>query len=227
MIAFWIAAALTLGALVLAGLSIRAALRTPNAPNAMALGGLLIAAVVAIMAPTPPTFFYKGGVTLALLLLLVAEGLSVIPGTPRLLRYGSNTILYFLLWLTLYSTTGRALWSLPGLAALAPLLLAAGLFFLLRAKLGILTITVIAYMANAALAVGAAAALVAVRPALWSALALAGLLLLTVSDLIPAWHRWRSPIKRAPLYATLSTLAAALLLAWSIWGDGLLTLWNG
>ena len=218
MIAFWIAVVLTVAALVLSGLALRAALRTPQAPNSMALGALLLAAVVALMAPEPPSFFLKGGICLALLLLLVAEALGVIPGTPRLVRTGTNVTLYFLLWLTLFSVTGRALWSLPGLAALLPLLLGAGVVWLLRAKLGDLLITAAAYAANAALALGAATALFATRPALWSGLALGGVLLLTLSDLLPAWDRWRSTLRRAPLLALICTLLGALLLAWSVWG---------
>jgi hypothetical protein len=99
------------------------------------------------------------------------------------------------------------------------------LFFAVRARAKWLSLSVLIYTINGALVVGGAAALLVVRPALWSLLALLGALLYVGVDALAAWVAWRTPVRRAGLYSALLAAYGALLLAISTWGARLLSLW--
>jgi len=235
MIHLYVALALTLGALVAAGVAIRDHLRwqrslrliesaglnlpvSATAPNPMRLLVYLLAIVIALVAPQPVSIMYKACIGFALVLFLLMELLLTIPGTPAILRSGTNSALYFVLWLGLAATTGGALWSLWGMAALIPVALAALYWWLIRKRLGYLQITVVVYMVNATLVFCFATALFATQPAFWSLLGLLGALLFVGADALRGWDAFRRPLHNGALSQLLCLLFATLLLAWSTWG---------
>jgi len=214
------------GALVASGLAARDHARAPAATSPMIVVALLCASIIAIMGKTPPTFFYKGSIVLALLIALLAMALMMIEGTPQIVRVGANVSVYFILWLGFLVTAGRAFWSWPGLIAfMVGIAAVAALFLALRKKLAWLSVSAGIYALNAAMVIGGVAALVALRPALWSILALLGALLFTGVDGVAAWAQWRTPLPRAAIYQALFLTLGALLLSASVWGDALRTLW--
>jgi hypothetical protein len=220
------AALLLLGALITGALAARDQLRAPAVTSPLLAAALLCATALAIMARHPPEFFFKGSVVLALLIALIACAIMLIEGTPQLVRVGANVPVYFILWLGFLVTAGRAFWTLPALGAFAAGFLATGvLFFAVRARAKWLSLSVLIYTINGALVVGGAAALLVVRPALWSLLALLGALLYVGVDALAAWVAWRTPVRRAGLYSALLAAYGALLLAISTWGARLLSLW--
>ena len=235
MIHFYVALALTVGALVALGMAVRdhvrwkqsvrlleaANLNVPistTAPNPLRLLVYLLAIVIALIAPLPPGILYKASVGFALVLFLLMELLMTIPGTPAILRSGTNSAVYFVLWLGFSATTGGALWSLWGLVALLPVALAVLYWWLIRKQLGYLQITIVVYMVNASLVLCFAAALFATQPALWSLFGLLGALILVGADAVRGWDRFRRPLRNGERTQLLCLLVATLLLAWSTWG---------
>ncbi len=213
-------------ALVATFVAARDQLRKPASTTPILAGVMFLAVILSVMARTPPSFYYKGSVTLALLIAAIATVFMVIEGTPLIVRSGANTIVYFILWLGFLVTAGRAFWTLPALLAFAIGLVAYGaLFLIVRKRLKWLALTVLLYALNAAMVVGGAAALLVVRPALWSVLALIGAVFLTGADVVAAQSTWRSPLRNDRLYQTLLIALGAILLAVSVWGDALTRLW--
>lgn len=189
-----------------------------EAPNVYRLGFFLLVLILATISPLPPGVVYKAGIIFALLSLVMTELFMAIPGSPRILRTGSNVALYFVLWVTFASATGISFWSWWGLLALVPLA-AAGLYFMqLRRGVGYLQITILAYMVNGALALSFASTLLATHFALWSLFALLGVLALLAADMLEGWNRFRTPVVRLDLWQMTLYLPGALLLAWSVWG---------
>lgn len=241
MIHFYVALALTLVAVVAGGFALRDHLRwqrsirlleaadlslpttSASAPIPIRLLVYLLAIVIALIAPVPFSVFYKATIGLALVIFLLMELFLTVPGTPTILRTGTNSAIYFVLWLGFVVTTGSALWSLWGLVALIPIALALLCWWLWRAKLGYLAISVIAYMVNATLVLAFAATLAATHFALWSLLTLFGSLLLVGVDLLRGWEAFRAPVRNCELYQLTFCLLATLLLAWSTWGTFLPT----
>ncbi len=220
------AALFLVGALAATFVAARDQLRAPKATSAMVGVALACASAIAIMAKAPPDFYYKGSLVLALVIATLSMLMMVIQNTPQLVRVGANTIIYFILWLGFLVTTGRVLWSMPGLIGFFAGFLAFGaLFFAIRTRIAWLSISVITYTVNAALVVGGAGALLAVRPALWSLLALVGAILYLGADVLSAWTTWRAPVQRSSMYLALLISVGGLLLALSVWGDKLLQLW--
>ncbi len=224
MIHFYVGLGLTLLALIALGLTLYALRKQPTGPLWQPAAALLLACVIALLAPVYASFFYKGAVALALLLLLVGRLLALVPGTPPVVAAGTHLLVYFLLWLAFAVGAGRMLWSLPALAGLLPLAAAAGVGWSLRTpleakRLPELKGSVLLYTLNAGLAVATAAALAAVQPAAWSLAALAGVLLFALADLLQALDAWRRPVRALWSWVWLCMLTAALLLAWSVWGS--------
>lgn len=236
MIHLYFALALTLGALVAAGMAVREYLRwrrslvvmeradlpvpvATAAPIPVRLLVYLIALVVALIAPLPVTIVYKASIGFVLLLLLLMELLLTIPGTPTIVRTGTNVALYFVLWLGFAATVGRALWSAGGLVALLPVLLAVLYWWLVRKKLGYLQISVIVYMVNAVLVLCFAAALFATRPALWTLFGLLGALAYVGVDAVRGCSAFRVPVANSEFYQMILCMLASLMLAWSVWGE--------
>jgi hypothetical protein len=231
MIHFYFALALTLLALALGGYTLTRQSQRPGVANPFLPVALLPALIVALMAPVYAHFFYKGTVGLALLLLVVGAAMLLIPGTPRVVGQATLVLIYFLLWVGMSITVGRALWSLPGLAGLLPLALAGLVGWwlgrsLVARRLSDLRWTVFAYAFNVGLALGAATVLAIVQPGLWSLLALASVLTLAAVDLLRAWDMWRAPVRRAVVWTSGGTLLSVLILAWSVWGPRVLEQWR-
>ena len=223
------AALFFLGALATAGMAGRDQVRAPGLPTPMVAVALFCATVLALLARLPPDFFYlfyKSTIVLGLLIAAIAMAFMTINGTPQVVRSGSNVVVYFILWLGFLCTSGRAFWSAPGLIAfLIGLVLCGAVFLALRPRLAWLSLSVLLYTLNAAFVVGGAAALAAVHPGLWSALALIGAVVFTSADAVSAWATWRGPIRWGGLYQALLISFGGLLLALSVWSDTLLNLW--
>lgn len=235
MIHFYAALVLTVGALVAAGFALRDHLRwqqsvrllevadlnvpvSQTAPNPVRLLVYLLAIIIALIAPQPASIVYKACIGFVLVLFLLMELLLTIPGTPGIVRSGTNSALYFVLWLGFAAATGSAFWSLWGLVALIPLALAALYWWLIRKRLGYLQITVVVYMVNATLVLCFAATFFATQPGLGSLLALLGALLFVGADALRGWNVYRTPLRNGALSQLLCLLLATLLLAWSVWG---------
>lgn len=227
MIHLYFAIAFTVLALGVQGYSFYRAGKEGSAADPLLPAGLALAAIVSLIAPVYASFFLKGAVALALLMLAVGASLMLIRGTPQVVTYATNFLVHLLLWLGLLVTAGRNLWQWQALVGLLPLAGAAALGWWLRGvleerRLGDLKATVLVYAVNLGLVLGAAAALLAVEPGLWSALALAGVLLLAGADAVRALDAWRKPIARAGALASVMIVAGSLLLAWAVWGpDGM------
>lgn len=235
MIHLYFALGTTLLVLIASGLAVRDALRqtralpvadtgeyeapaATEAPNAFRLGAMALILILATIAPLPPGPVYKAGIIFALLLLFMTEALMAIPGSPRILRTGSNVALYFVLWVTFASATGISFWSWWGLLALIPLALG-GLYFLpLRGQVKFLQISILTYMVNGALVLSFALTLLATHFALWTLFALLGAAALIGADMLEGWNRFRTPVVRLDLWQMILLLLGALLLAWSVWG---------
>ncbi len=235
MIHLYSALGVTVLVLVAAGLAVRDSLRQTrpviaadmslqelpapvDAPSPYRLGCMLLVLILAMIAPLPPGPVYKAGIIFALLVLMMTEVFMAIPGTPRILRTGSNVAIYFVLWVTFASATGISFWSWWALLALIPLGLGALYFLPLRSQVDFLQITVLTYMANCALVLSFALTLFATHFALWSLAALLGGLALVGADLLEGWNRFRTPVVRLDLWQMTLYLLGALLLAWSVWG---------
>lgn len=224
---------ITVLCLVAAGFAVRDALRQArpavfglaeygiavpaDAPNSYRLGFVVLVLILAMVSPLPPGPAYKGGIIFALLLIFMTEVLMAIPGTPRILRTGSNVALYFVLWVTFASATGISFWSWWGLLALIPIALGALYFLPIRGGLNYLQITVLVYMVNGALVLSFASTLAATHFALWSISALLGALALIGADMLEGWNRFHSPVVRLDLWQMILILLGILLLAWSVW----------
>lgn len=234
MIHLYFALGVTLLILVATGLAVRDALRMTrpvsiygvngyeapaavDAPNPYRLAALVLVMILAMISPVPPGPVYKAGIIFALLLVFMTEVLMVIPGSPRILRTGSNVALYFVLWVTFASATGISFWSWWGLLALIPVGLGALFFLQLRGQVKFLQITIIAYMVNGALVVSFASTLLATHFALWSLFALLGAVALIGADMLEGWNRFRAPVVRLDLWQMILYLLGVLLLAWSVW----------
>jgi hypothetical protein len=235
MIHFYAALVLTLGALIAAGFAVREELRwrrsvrmlegasmnvpvSATAPNPVRLLVYLLASIIALVSPMPHSIFYKACIGFVLVLFLLMEVLLTVPGTPAILKTGTNIALYFVLWLGFSVTTGDSLWTWWGLVALVPIALGALYWWLIRARLGYLQISVIVYIVNATLVLCFAATLFATQFALWSLFGLLGAILFVGADAVRGWDSFRAPLRSSSMVQLLCLMAATLLLAWSTWG---------
>ena len=243
MIHLYFGIGLLLVALIAAGLAVREHMRwrravailgelgqdlpvAATAPNIWRLVCFLLLLVLALIAPAPPTVFYKATIGLALIVFLLAELFLAIPGTPGVLRTGTNFAIFFLLWLGFVVTTGPAFWSLLSLVALVPLAIGALYWWSLRERLGYLEITVGLYILNCALAAAFAATLAATTfLAIWSLLAMVGTMLLCGAEMLRGWSRFVRERNNQGLYEMLLLMGGWLLLSISVWGATLAQPW--
>lgn len=194
----------------------------PNRPSWPRTLAIFACMIVALLSIAPPFYFYKGALCLAILILIVGDGLMLIPGSPPTLRGGVNVVVYFLMWLAFSITAGRQLWTLPGLWGLLPLAVGALLYvFVFYPRLEEMRLTVGLYMLNAAFVVASAVALFAIKPGPWSFVGMLGAIVFVSADVIAAFHAWWKPFRWMPLYWTLCLLLGLLILAWSNWTEAL------
>jgi hypothetical protein len=218
MVRLWIALIFALAALVVGIISLRQQSRLMVEYPALHLVALVLIFVVAMLPTTPIGAFYKGGVGTALLLITIREAVVWVDGTPNALRVGVNFFLWFIIWLSMAVLTGGALWSLAGLALFVPFVLLAVPLWRGRSAAGNLWLTLALYTVQMALGIGFVLVLALTQPAIWSALALVGVLLLASTDLVLARDLFQKPVRGLRPWLQGLTFASALLLAISIWG---------
>jgi len=195
------------------------------------IGFWVIVLVVALIAPTTPALLLKGVIGLVLIVLLVGEVLMAIPGTPVQVRLGTNSAIYFVVWLILARMAFGVIWQQTGWTqtlmtvgvGLVPLVVAGLYFMRVRAPLGDVRLTVIIYMLNATLVAVMATLLYLAAPSAGSGLLLLGVICLVTPDALLGWSTWRKEIVRLPLLQMVLLFVAGLLLAWATWG----MLWSG
>jgi hypothetical protein len=208
--------------LVLLGFALRRVRLLPNEFNGFYLGAIFLLLLVGLITPVPASVLYKAGIGLALLILFIAQCFCMIPGTPYIVRLGSNIVLYFLLTVTFLSTAGGRLLAWPAFLALIPLALVMAAWATHRKRQGDDWVTLLFYSIGLALMLGSAVALAAVRPEVWTFLALGGAILLAATDIIFARHKLRRPVSRLAEWLMALSVLAMMLLAWSVWGTSLL-----
>ncbi len=225
MVRLWIALIVGLATLATGVVNVVRVARNKVEPApypALHLASLLLAFVLAMLPLEAVSPLFKGLMGFALLLLIVREAFAWAPGTPRAAGAGAGFFIWFVLWIVLAATVGGGLWSLPGLLVLLPLVLLALPAWRLRARAGALWLTLLLYGVQMALALGFALVLVVLQPALWSALALAGVLALATADLLLALDTIGLRVRALSVWEQALVSLAALLLALAIWGPSLI-----
>jgi len=221
MIRLWFALAILIAAVVATTISSRTQVRQSGSYPAPHLVALLLAFVLAMIpdeAVSPP---YKGAIGFVLLLLLVRDAVAGIPGTPRAVTVGTNTVLWGTLWITFAAAAGRSLWTPAGLILLVPLGITAWLAASSRTRAGDLWTTLLPYALQIALAIGFAALLLIDRQSAWSALALLAAMTFAATDLLMARDLLHTPIPKLALWQLPLTAPGSTLLPISAWGPSL------
>jgi hypothetical protein len=171
--------------------------------------------VVTLIAPSPPTLTYQGMIAFALMVLIVDDFLTLIPGTPQVLLLAGALPAYFLFWMAFLTPLG---WHLPSPFVLLAPAIGGLLYWQLSPRLAELKVWVIFYIVNMTLLLWTAIDLAAQMRTTWSFLALGGAILLAGADTLRGIDLFRRPVRNADVGAALIRFAGYALIAWSVWG---------
>lgn len=174
--------------------------------------------VIALLAPTPVSVFYKAAVLLGLILSLLGSAVRLLPGTPLAVNK-AHLLLATLLYLTAFAELHP--FKLPTPWLLLLLLYAGGMAWLLANRVAELQITLLIYGGILLLMSWQALEAFVVVGQLWTGLLLLGTLCLVIADSMQALDRFYRALPAARLLTPAVLLLGQLLLALSIWGPGL------
>ena len=212
----YFAIALTIAAVVAWVMALRLPTSAPRMQRlGYNLGALAATWLVALLTPASDNLFYKAGVVLGLLLVIIAIAFRDSGFLPSYAAHAHLVLTYALYGLAFGSQTSG--WPTP-LAIL--LLIAAGLlYYWLYPSLRELWSSIAIYGFLIFLATWQALELAVQHPAAWMGwTALAGMLLVTAAHLLEAQGTF---LRLRPTWASASLpvfLLAQLAIAWSIWG---------
>jgi uncharacterized membrane protein YhhN len=174
--------------------------------------------LIALIAPTPVSVYYKAAILLGLLLTLLGNVLALLPGTPPVVQK-AHWLLAVLLFTTAFAALHPAKWPTPWLLLL--LLYGGAIAWLIAPRLAELQITILVYgLLLFLMSWQALEALVVVGQG-WVLLPFIGALLLVIADSLQALHQFYRTLPATKMLTPALLLLGQLLLALSVWGAGL------
>ena len=171
----------------------------------------------AMLAPQPVSHLYKGAILLGLLVATLSAILHAAPGMPD---YVSVAGLYVIAFVYLIAFASAHPLAVPTLWALVVIAWAAALIWKLRTRPQEERYTLIALVTLAGLMLWQALEMWVHAGQAWSALGLAGALLLAAGGTLLFVHRLVTPIRGGGLLAVSAFYLSQGLIAWSVWGLG-------
>ena len=174
--------------------------------------------VIAILAPTPVSVYYKAAVLLGLLLTFLGSILGLLPGTPVAVQK-AHWLLAVVLFTTAFAALHPAKWPTPWLLLL--LLYGGGIAWFIAPRLAELQITILVYGTLLLLMSWQALEALVVVGQGWVLLLFVGALLLVIADSLQALHHFYRALPMTKMVTPALLLLGQLLLALSIWGPQL------
>lgn len=174
--------------------------------------------VIALIAPTPVSVYYKAAILLGLLLTLLGNILALLPGTPPAVPK-AHWLLAVALFTTAFAALHPAKWPTPWLFLL--LLYGGGIAWLIAPRLAELQITILVYGLLVFLMSWQALEALVVVDQGWILLPFVGALLLMFADSLQALHQFYRTLPATKMLTPALLLLGQLLLALSVWGIGL------
>ena len=162
--------------------------------------------VIAILAPTPVSVYYKAAV------------LGLLPGTPVAVQK-AHWLLAVVLFTTAFAALHPAKWPTPWLLLL--LLYGGGIAWFIAPRLAELQITILVYGTLLLLMSWQALEALVVVGQGWVLLLFVGALLLVIADSLQALHHFYRALPMTKMVTPALLLLGQLLLALSVWGPKL------
>lgn len=179
---------------------------------------LVIIILIALIAPAPVSVYYKAAMLLGLLIALLGQALTLLPGTPPVVQK-AHWLLAVILFTTALAALHPAKWPTPWLLLL--LLYGGGVAWLIAPRLAELQISLLVYGILLLLMSWQALEALVVANQLWVLLPFAGAFFLLIADSLEALHRFYRTLPATKMLTPAFFLLGQLLLALSVWGPGL------
>lgn len=174
--------------------------------------------LIALLAPTPVSVYYKAALLLGLLLAFLGSAFTLLPRTPPAVQK-AHWLLAIAIFTTAFAALHPAKWPTPWLVLL--LLYGGGIGWLIAPRLAELQITILVYGILLFLMSWQALEALVVVDQVWVLLPFVGALLLVFADSLQAFHHFYRTWPITKLLAPDLLLLGQLLLALSVWGPGL------
>jgi uncharacterized membrane protein YhhN len=175
--------------------------------------------IVALLAPDPVNLMYKGAILLGLLLSTLAVVFFYLPDTPVYVAVAHFFVIHFLYFIG-FAFANRA--AVPSPIILLVAAYAVLIYWMVKDQVKEQRGALIGYIVVMAFMVWAASEVWVQHQQLWAAAAFAGAILLVMSASALLADRTRTPIKWGGAIIAYTFYAGQLLIAWSIWGFGML-----
>lgn len=179
---------------------------------------LTLIVLIALIAPAPVSVYYKAAILLGLLLTLLGNAFALLPGTPPVVQK-AHWLLAIVLFTTAFAALHPAKWPTPWLLLL--LLYGGGIAWLIAPRLAELQITLLIYGILLLLMGWQALEAVVTVDQLWGLLPFFGALCFLIADSLQALHHFYRTLPQIKILQPTFLLLGQLLLALSVWGAGL------